>query len=226
MGGYKQMKNKAIKILVADDHKVLIDGLVSSLAGSTFEVVAIARNPEDVLSAYVESKPDVVISDMKFNDREMTGLDITEQIIEMDNNAKIIIFSQYDSIELIKSAYSLGAKAFITKSMDIDLNYVIQEVYSGSIFFEPSVSDRLAKYAIQGTASPREVLNERELTILCLLAKGCTQKEISEEINISLRTVNTVHASIREKLNIERPSHLTLLAVQYNLIQVDSLTQF
>ncbi|MBX2807669.1 MAG: response regulator transcription factor [Cellvibrionaceae bacterium] len=220
------MNNKAIKILVADDHKILMDGLVSALAGAAFEVVAMVRNPEEVLPAYMESAPDVVISDMKFNDREMTGLDVIEQITDRDSHAKIIIFSQYDSIELIRSAYALGAKAFVTKSMDIDLNNVIQEVYSGSVFFEPSVSERLAKYAIQGTASPRDVLNDRELSILCLLAKGCTQKEIAEQMHLSLRTVNSVHAAIREKLQIERPSHLTLLAVQYNLIQVDSLTQF
>lgn len=224
--GTNHMKNKIIKILIADDHKILIDGLVSSLDTAIFEVVSTVREPENILSSYIETKPDVLISDMKFNDKEMTGLDVISEVIELDSEAKIIIFSQYDSIELIRSAYSLGAKAFVTKSMDIDLIDVVKEVSTGSIYFEPSISNRLAKYAIQGAASPREVLDERELLVLCLLAKGSTQKEIAKEMKLSVRTVNTIHSAIREKLSIERPSHLTLLAVQYNLIQIDSLSQF
>lgn len=213
-----------IRLLIADDHKYLIDGVQLSLDESRFEVVAHTLNVHEVVPLYREHRPDVLLVDVMFN-QEKTGLDILSEILEEDAEAKVVVFSQYDQDELIQKAYVLGAKAFLTKSAKVEvLIQAIERATNGDVFFTDDIAQRLAALATRSrssTPSPKETLTPRELDIFCLLAKGLTEIEIANELGFHQRTITSNKASIKEKLKISRPAEFTIAALKDKLITLD-----
>lgn len=217
-----------IRVMVADDHPLLLEGLIKSLNDESMEVVCHTRNSEDIVGLYQANEPDVLITDIMFGDMKLTGLEVLSQILQIDHSAKVIMFSQYDSVELIKDAYSRGAKAYIPKSSEADFVEIIKKVLDGAKYFDQSVANKLAELAIrEGNADQSLVsgLTDSELEIFKLIAEGFTQKEVAEKLETSLRTVNKVWASIREKLGFDRPQDITIFAIKNQLIDINKLSR-
>ena len=215
---------KTIRLLIADDHKYLIDGVRLSLDDAGFEVVAQTMSVHDILPLYKEHKPDAVLVDIMFN-QDKTGLDVLADVLNIDPEAKIIVFSQYDQDELIQKAYVLGAKAFLTKSVKVDtLIEAVRCATKGEVYFTDDIAQRLAALATRsssGAPSPREVLTAKELDIFCLLAKGLTELEVANELGFHQRTITSNKATIKEKLGISRPAEFTIAALKDKLISLD-----
>lgn len=218
------MPTTKIRLLIADDHKYLIDGVMLSLDDSDIQVVAHTMNVDEIAPLYLELKPDVLLIDIMFG-QEKTGLDALTEVLEQDPEAKVVVFSQYDQDELIQKAYSMGAKAFLTKSTKVDV--LIKAIYSasqGEVFFTNDIARRLAALVTLSSSkgpSPKEALNSKELNVFCLLAKGLTEQEIAKELGFHHRTITSNKASIKEKLGLSRPAEFTITALKHQLITLD-----
>lgn len=217
-------KNIKTKLLIADDHKYLIDGVRLALEDSQIHVVAHSMDVDQVLPLYAELKPDAVLLDIKFGQLK-SGIDVLQEILEQDPKAKVLIFSQYDQDELVQKAYLLGAMAFLPKSTKVEtLIKAIQSATRNEVFFTDEIAQRLAVLATRGRSeelSPAENLTKRELDIFCLLAKGLTELEVAQQLGLHQRTITANKASLKDKLGISRPAEFTMLALKHKLITMD-----
>jgi DNA-binding NarL/FixJ family response regulator len=208
-----------IRVLLADDHPMVMAGFAMALAGTGMEVVGQARTPDEAVELHAALKPDVTILDMRFG-VELTGMDAAKKILERTPGAAIVFLSQFDQDSLIKETYRLGAKAFVTKDCDpADLAAAVRQAHQGKLYFLPQIAERLANLSVRGDISPQSQLDERGLEIFKLMAEGLTNAEIAERLNLSTKTISNISQSIKEKLGVERQAYITRLAVKHGLIQ-------
>ncbi|MCU6500207.1 response regulator transcription factor [Rugamonas sp. A1-17] len=210
---------KKIRVMLADDHPIVMTGFAMSLEGQGLHVVAQARTPEEALEQYQRHKPDVAVLDIRFGD-QLTGLDVARQILAQSPDAAIVFLSQFDQDSLIKETYRLGGRAFMTKDCDpADLAAAVRRAHDGELYFLPQIAERLANLSVRGDASPQSQLDERALEIFTLMAEGLTNAEIAEKLDVSTKTISNISQAVKEKLGVHRPAYITRLAVKYGLIE-------
>jgi DNA-binding NarL/FixJ family response regulator len=210
---------KKIRVMLADDHPIVMTGFAMSLEGQGLEVVAQARTPQEALAQYQQLQPDVVVLDIRFGE-QLTGLDVARQILAQTPSAAIVFLSQFDQDSLIKETYRLGGRAFMTKDCDpADLAAAVQRAHEGELYFLPHIAERLANLSVRGDASPQSQLDERALEIFTLMAEGLTNAEIAEKLDVSTKTISNISQAVKEKLGVHRPAYITRLAVKHGLIE-------
>ncbi|MYM75258.1 response regulator [Duganella sp. FT134W] len=210
---------KKIRVMLADDHPIVMTGFAMSLQGQGLDVVAQARTPAEALAQYQELKPDVIVLDIRFGE-QLTGLDVARQILAQTSSAAIVFLSQFDQDSLIKETYRLGGRAFMTKDCDpADLAAAVKRAHDGELYFLPHIAERLANLSVRGDASPQSQLDERALEIFTLMAEGLTNAEIAEKLDVSTKTISNISQAVKEKLGVHRPAYITRLAVKHGLIE-------
>jgi two-component system invasion response regulator UvrY len=208
-----------VRVLLADDHPVIIEGLRAALVRHDVEVVGQVECAQQVVSVYLEAKPDVLVLDVRFGPGP-TGLDVARSLRERAPAARIVFYSQFDQDEVIREAYRLGAAAFITKNtLPAELAAAIHAAANGKTYFLPAIAERLALLGLRGEESPRARLEARELDIFVQLATGATNNEIAERMGLSTKTISTIAQAVKEKLGVQRPAEITRLAMRYGLIE-------
>jgi len=208
-----------IRVMLADDHPIVMTGFAMSLQGQGLDVVAQARTPEDTLAQFQQSRPDVIILDIRFGE-QLTGLDVAKRILADTPTAAIVFLSQFDQDSLIKETYRLGGRAFMTKDCDpADLAAAVRRAHEGELYFLPQIAERLANLSVRGDASPQSQLDERALEIFTLMAEGLTNAEIAEKLDVSTKTISNISQAVKEKLGVHRPAYITRLAVKHGLIE-------
>ncbi|TFW25780.1 response regulator transcription factor [Massilia arenosa] len=212
-------EEKPIRVMLADDHPIVMAGFATSLAGVGMEVVGQARTPDEAVAMYAERQPDVVVLDIRFG-AGLSGLDAARTILGRHPQARVVFLSQFDQDSLIKETYRLGARAFVTKDCDpADLANAVRAARSGKLYFLPQIAERLANLSVQGDVSPQSQLDQRGLEIFKLMAEGLTNAEIAEKLNLSTKTISNISQSIKEKLGVDRQAYITKLAVRHGLIE-------
>lgn len=210
---------KKIRVMLADDHPIVMTGFAMSLEGQGLEVVAQARTPQEALTQYQQLQPDVTVLDIRFGE-QLTGLDVARQILAQHPAAAIVFLSQFDQDSLIKETYRLGGRAFMTKDCDpADLAAAVRRAHDGELYFLPHVAERLANLSVRGDLSPQSQLDERALEIFTLMAEGLTNAEIAEKLDVSTKTISNISQAVKEKLGVHRPAYITRLAVKHGLIE-------
>lgn len=214
------MENKGtIRVLLADDHPMMMVGFAVALSDYDIEVIAQALTPGDAIKKYAELLPDVFVLDIRFGEK-LSGMDVARQVLKTYPNAKIVFLSQFDQDGVIKECYRLGGSAFITKNCDQQLlATAIKRVNEGAIYFLPEVAERLANLSIRGDMSPQTRLEPREVEIFILMADGLTNAEIVKKTGLSTKTISNVSQTIKEKLGIHRTADITRLAIKEGLIE-------
>lgn len=208
----------AIRVLLADDHPIVMAGFAMSLENLGLRIVGQAKTPQDAVALYKAEQPDVCILDLRFG-AQLTGLDAAKEIWQGQPKARIIFLSQFDQDSLIKEAYRLGASAFVTKDCEVaELLMAIQRAHQGELYFMPAIAERLANLSVRGDASPQSLFDERELAIFTLMAEGLTNLEIAEKLALSSKTISNTSQSIKERLGLHRPAEITKLAVKHGLV--------
>jgi DNA-binding NarL/FixJ family response regulator len=208
-----------IRVMLADDHPIVMTGFAMSLQGQGLEVVAQARTPEEALAQFQQLAPDVIVLDIRFGE-QLTGLDVAKQILARTPDAAIVFLSQFDQDSLIKETYRLGGRAFMTKDCDpADLGAAVRRAHEGELYFLPQIAERLANLSVRGDASPQSQLDERALEIFTLMAEGLTNAEIAEKLDVSTKTISNISQAVKEKLGVHRPAYITRLAVKHGLIE-------
>ncbi|GAB3440311.1 response regulator transcription factor [Massilia solisilvae] len=214
-----QAEQKPIRVMLADDHPIVMTGFAMSLSGHGMDVVGQAKTPDEAVAMYGELQPDVLVLDIRFG-TELTGLDAAQQILKAHPGARIVFLSQFDQDSLIKETYRLGAHAFVTKDCDpADLATAVRHAHEGKLYFLPQIAERLASLAVRGDVSPQSQLDERGLEIFKLMAEGLTNAEIAEKLNLSTKTISNISQAVKEKLGVHRPAYITKLAVKHGLIE-------
>jgi two-component system, NarL family, invasion response regulator UvrY len=214
------MKSK-IKVILADDHPLLLAGFSAAIASHEIEVVATCATVEEALIAHHKHKPVVLVLDVRFG-TEQNGLTAGAELLRREPDAKVVFLSQFSQTDVIKEAYQLGAMAYVTKDCEAhELAQALQEASRGKTYFLPSVALKIANSAVHGDAGPQQSLDERQLQIFIRLAQGMTIPEISVGMGLSVKTISNESVAIKERLNVHRPAQLTLLAVKHHLLKVN-----
>jgi two-component system, NarL family, invasion response regulator UvrY len=215
------MKSKPITVAIADDHGLLIEAYSLLLKSQNISVVGGCTDPERATDLFIRLNPNVILLDVRFGD-QASGLDIAKNVLAINPNAAIIFLSQFEQLEVIKEAYRIGAMSYLTKDVkSAELLKAITTAAQGEQYFMPAIEARMRDAFFKTPrvgVSPRQVLTERELEVFKLQALGRTLPEIALTLKVSERTVSNDAGSIKSKLPVERQAALTLLALQWGLI--------
>lgn len=212
-------KAEKIKIAIADDHPLIVEGLVEKInRRSEMEVVGTYADPDALLNEYPRIKPAVVVLDLYFGENRTRGVEAIKKIKAKYPDARIVVFSQADQLTVIREAYSLGVLAYVTKDARVDVLWdAIAHAAAREHFYTPEVARR---FAVQATIeTPLDTLTDRETEVFELAAAGLSNPEISAKMGIAPRTVANMRVEIKKKLNVKTNSDLTLLAVRLKLIE-------
>jgi DNA-binding NarL/FixJ family response regulator len=213
---------EAIKILIADDHPVVREGLISMLSREAdFKVVGEAKDGVEAVNKAKELSPDVVLMDLRMP--EMDGVEAMRQIRPAMPGIKFIILTTYSDDDYIFSGIEAGARAYLLKDAPReDLFKAIRSVYRGESLIQPVVASKLLdRFSQLSRRAPSgEELSGRELEVLCLMAKGAANKEISAELNIAQSTVKTHITNIFQKLGVNDRTEAVTQALKKGIIRL------
>lgn len=211
-----------IKIIVADNHVILREGISLLLNNKPdMEVIAQVASGLDAVQQAVALNPDIVLLD--FNLQEVNGLDAARQIMQACPQTKTLILTQTDDDSLFFKAIQMGAAGYLLKNARPDELYeAITAVYAGNLYISPPMQKKLVNRLLNNRPptdnTPINKLTEREKEVMTLLTKGLKNREIAEQLNISISTVQTHRTSIMKKLNLANRSELIHFAVRHNLL--------
>jgi two-component system invasion response regulator UvrY len=209
-----------IRILIADDHAIVRQGLKQIVSESPGMVVAgEAANGEEAVALARKLSYDIAIVDIAMPGRG--GLDILKDLKSARPSAKIIILSMYPEEQYAIRSLRDGASAYLTKANATEeLVHAIQAVAAGRRYITPSVAERLASYVEQDTERlPHESLSDRELQVFLLLGSGKTVTDIARELSLSVKTVSTYRTRILEKMRMSSNALLIRYAIQHKLVE-------
>ena len=213
----------ALRILLADDHTVVRQGLRKVLEERPeWQVVAEAGDGRDAVRLAEEFRPDVAVVDVAMP--LLNGIEATRQITKRAPQTKVLVLSMYSDEAYVTQMLKAGAIGYLLKdSADVDLLQAVQAVSQGKAFFSPAVarlmSDDYARQRGENLVDRYESLSEREREIFQLVAEGKTNKEIAALLFISPSTVETHRARIMEKLDLHSAAEIVLYAVRRGVIR-------
>lgn len=198
------------RLLIVDDHPLVREGLkarLSSLPG--IEVVGEAGDAVEASLQVAALRPDLVLMDVGMKD--VNGIDLTRQLMAEQPQLLVLVLSMYDNPEYVNRAMQAGARGYVLKDAPAsDIVDAIAAVTTGGTFLSSAVSGRLFR-----SQTPRPVMSLRESEILACLAKGRSSKQIAQELNLSVRTVESHRQNIKRKLNLDGQAELIKYAVEH-----------
>jgi DNA-binding NarL/FixJ family response regulator len=216
---------KKIRVLIADDHTLVRDGIRSMLTlVANVEVVGEATNGREAVEKTKQLAPDVVLMDLAMP--IMSGLDAIRRIRREFPETKVLALTQYDDSEYVIPVIEAGARGFVTKMAAFsELATAIQAVYNGDSFLSPSAAAALVeecqqKTTAEGDKDPYQLLTDRERETLKLVVEGHTTREIADMLVVSPKTVEWYKTSLMNKLNIHNRTDLIKFAIRKRLITV------
>ncbi len=209
-----------IKILIADDHRIVREGLKQILAETSDMIVTDeASNAQEVLKKIWDNDYDVLLLDISMPGR--SGLDILKQLKSDRPKLSVLVLSMYSEEQYALRALRAGASGYMTKeSAPDELIEAIRKVSTGRKYISPSVAEKLAFSLESGDEKPpQETLSDREFQVMCMIASGKTIKAIADELALSVKTVSTYRARILEKMRMKNNAELTHYAIQNKLVE-------
>jgi DNA-binding NarL/FixJ family response regulator len=211
----------AIRILIADDHGVVAEGLKSlAEAEPGIEVVGIVSDGREAVKHAKDSRPDVIVMDMSMP--ELNGADATRAILQNDPSCRVIVLSMYAEREYVRRALKAGAMGYVVKrSAAKELVDAIRAVHAGQRYLSPRVADVVIESGADDGDDPLGRLSTREREVLQLLAEGNTGAEIARRLSLSQKTVETYRARLVEKLGIRDLPGLVRFAIQRGIVTLD-----
>jgi DNA-binding NarL/FixJ family response regulator len=211
-----------IRILIADDHQLLIDGIKSTLSDvEDISIVSEAVNGYQVLEKLDNGlEVDVILMDI--NMPKLDGLECTKQVSKKYPDIKIIALSQYDEKRFVKRMVKNGASGYLLKDAGKDqIEKAVRAVYSGEKYFCERLSIRLVQQELkeENNSSLFPKLTQRELEVLNLICKELSSQEISEKLFISFHTVESHRANLMHKAGVKNTAGLVRWAVENDFVE-------
>lgn len=210
-----------IKVIIADDHKIMRDGLRTLLAKHAgITVVGEAEDGRETVQLAKKLSPDVVIMDIAMPD--LNGIEATRKIVAEHPGVKVIALSMHSDRRFVSEMLKAGASAYLLKDCAFEeLVTAIQSVMKNKPYLSPGITGVVIEQYVRGRAKPGSPvfspLSDREREVLHLMAEGKTTKEIASQLNLSIKTVETHRMNIMEKLDIHTIAELTKYAIREGL---------
>ena len=216
----------SVKILIADDHKIMRDGLRSLIEKQPgMEVVAEAENGRTAVKLTRKVKPDVIVMDINMPD--LNGIDATRQIVSESSGTKVVAFSMHTDQQFVTGALKAGVSGYLQKDSAFEeLSQAIRTVVANQTYLSPRIAGEVVKGYVEklvtGESGDPSLLTDREREVVQLYAEGHTTKQIADRLNLSVKTVETHRRKIMEKLKITSIAELTKFAIREGLTSLDT----
>jgi two-component system response regulator NreC len=218
---------KKIRLLIADDHTLVRQGVRSLLeTQDDIEVVAEASGGHEAIAKAAEFRPDVILMDLAMPD--LNGMEATRRIRSEHHEIQVVALTMHGTDDYLFRVLEAGASGYVLKEADAaELTAAIRAVHAGGAFIYPSLAKRLVEQFLQRVGSGEERssydnLTPREKEILDFIGEGLTNEEIADRLSLSVHTVQTHRSNIMEKLGLHNRAQLVTYAVRVGLIRQDS----
>ncbi len=214
-----------IKILLADDHKLLIDGLRPLLERQrNLQVVAVARDGVEAAELAREHRPDIALLDISMP--RLNGLDAARKILADGQDTKVIMLSMHADRKFIEESLRIGARGYLLKESAIqEVIEAIGTVQKGELFFSQSIRDKMLHDYVEkvrtGGEDAGSPLSAREREVLQLLAEGKSTKDMADILHVSVKTIESHRKQIMDKLDLHSIAELTKYAIREGLTRLD-----
>ena len=214
-----------LKVIIADDHAIIREGLKTLLENKGIKVLDIARNGREAVEKAISLEPDIMMMDISMPD--LNGVEATARIRQEVPHTRVIALSMHSSKSIINKMFASGASGYLLKESAFDEIYdAIQGVIRGNYYLTPSI-ERM--YADEDTPSRKiweelpkaSKISTKEREILQLVAEGEKTRDIAEKLGVSIKTVETHRRNIMKKLNIFSVAGLTKFAIQEGIIALE-----
>ncbi len=215
----------SIKILLADDHKIVRDGLKSLIKKEVgMEVIGEADNGRKTVQLARDLEPEIIIMDISMPD--LNGIEATRQIVADSPDVKIIALSMHSDKRYVKGVLSAGASGYLLKDSAFEeLVEAIRTVDTGRFYLSAGIVGVVVKDYVGSQANKdaltSDILSAREREVLQLLAEGKSTKEIASDLHVSVKTIETHRQNIMQKLDIHTIAGLTRYAIREGLTSLD-----
>lgn len=206
-----------IKILLADDHTIVRQGLKLILSSQPdLQVVGEAANGRETVDLAQQLKPDLVLLDVAMP--EVNGIEATRRMMETNPRLRILVLSMHKEAVYVREILKAGARGYLLKDViDTELLNAVRSVARGDGYISPAVSGALLSDYRQNVTDPADLLTKREREVLQLIAAGKTNKEVATQLNLSVYTVDSHRGKIMEKLNLHNTGELVRFAIKNGL---------
>ena len=218
-----------IRVMIVDDHAILRAGLKMLVnAQPDMEVVSEASDGEKAVQTARETRPDVALLDLTMP--RIGGMQALQQMARDCRETRVLVLTMHDDPAYLRSALAAGASGYLLKrAVDAELLAAIRAVHSGGTYVDPRlanvlVQDVLAKRGTRaGSERPVNILSDREMQVLTLVARGYTSAQIAKKIFVGVKTVETYRSRFAEKLGLRTRSDVIRFAVQMGLLTPETL---
>ena len=208
----------SVRLLLADDHDLVRQGLKALLERQGFNVVCEASNGQEALRLAAKDKPDVAIIDIGMP--VMNGVDAAREMTKSSPRTKVILLTQHDEDQYVTEALRAGVKGYVLKNQAADdFVYAIREVCRGSVYLSPSISRMVVDAYLSKTYDSTDPLSGRERQVLQLVGEGKSTKDVAAQLGISVKTAESHRARLMKKLDIHETASLVRYAIRRGLIQ-------
>jgi len=211
-----------IKILIADDHSMVREGLKQLIElEDDIEVIAQAGDGQEAIDKILEVNPDVVLLDI--NMPKLNGLEVLEKLNEMNLEVNVLILTIHNEIEYLYRAVEIGVNGYVLKDSESDvLIKAIRSIYNGESYIQPNMASLLFK-KINGELDNQvkhNKLTKREVEVLKLITQGLLNKEIADQLCISEKTVKNHVSNIFKKIEVSDRTQAAVYAIKNNIVDI------
>lgn len=208
----------SLRVLVAEDHQLVSDGIVALLRAAGHEIVGRASDGQTAVRLAETLHPDIAVLDASMP--LLNGIDASRAIQRVRPDTKAIIVTVHDEDEYVLNAFRAGVRGYVLKKQAAaDLLQAIKEVQAGSVYVSPGMSRALVDAVRTNTEMRTDLLTGREREVLQLVAEGKTSKEIASVLDVSVKTAETHRANIMNKLDIHETAGLVRYAIRHGMVE-------
>lgn len=213
-----------IRVLLADDHQLLIDGLRTLLERQrSFEVIGIARDGLEAVQIARDQAPDVILLDISMP--RLNGVDAARRILRHHPDVKIIMLSMHDDRRFIRESMRVGARGYILKESAVgEVIEAIRAVHKGRLYFSETVREQVLHDYVEGVRADDDPstspLSGREREVLQILTEGRSTKDAAAILNVSVKTIESHRKQIMDKLDLHSMAELTKYAIREGITQL------
>ena len=220
-GGELKIMSQKVRIVIAEDHTILREGLRSLLSSNpSFEIVGEAEDGREAIKCVEKFKPDLILTDLSMP--RMNGMEAIREIKKISPKSKVLVLTVHKAEEYVLGTFQAGADGYLLKeSTHVELVTAVNKVLSGKRYITPEISEKVIEGYLEGrkilkAQTPWGTLTPRERQILKMIAEGYKNKEIADDLCISPKTVEKHRANLMEKLNLHNVQALTAFAIKSN----------
>lgn len=206
------------KVLLADDHTLVRQGLKAFLEKLGFQVTCEASNGQEAVEMVAKAQPDVAILDVSMP--ILNGIDAARELKRLSPKTKVIVLTKHDEAQFVTDAIRAGVHGYVLKSQVAnDLHQAILDVLRGSVYLSPGISPAVTGVYLSKTSVPADPLSTRERQVLQLISEGKSSREAAQHLGVSVKTLESHRTRLMHKLDIHETASLVRYAIRRGLIE-------